>query len=64
MGQYYLLIDPGVASGWAERLDQLARAAQTDRGARMPGQGKIAADPAKLDPAAWAQALDLAGRGA
>ena len=61
LGQYYLIIDPGVSDGWAERLSQLAAAASADPGTRMPGQGRTAADPASLDPKAWAQALELAG---
>ncbi|MEO0668769.1 MAG: Ldh family oxidoreductase [Pseudomonadota bacterium] len=61
LGQYYLLIDPGVSDVFDSRMADLANAVAADAGARMPGQGRIAADPAQLDPAAWAQARTLAG---
>lgn len=63
LGQYYLVIDPDVSSDWADRLASLASAAAQDPDTRMPGQGKAAADPADLDPAAWQQAIDLATNG-
>ncbi|WP_299687545.1 Ldh family oxidoreductase [uncultured Tateyamaria sp.] len=61
LGQYYLLIDPTVSDVFDARLAELATAVAVDEGARLPGQGRSAADPATLDPAAWAQALALAG---
>ena len=61
LGQYYLLIDPGVSDVFDSRMADLANAVAKDAGARMPGQGRIAADPASLDPTAWAQARALAG---
>ncbi|MEO0746704.1 MAG: Ldh family oxidoreductase, partial [Pseudomonadota bacterium] len=61
LGQYYLLIDPGVSDVFDSRMADLAKAVAADTGARMPGQGRAAADPAPLDPAAWAQARALAG---
>lgn len=61
LGQYYLLIDPDLSGDFSDRLAQLAAAATQDPGARLPGQGKRAADPVDLDDAIWAQVLDLAG---
>ncbi|WP_415921070.1 Ldh family oxidoreductase [Tateyamaria sp. SN6-1] len=61
LGQYYLLIDPTVSDVFDARMQALAAAVAADDGARIPGQGRSAADPATLDPAAWAQALELAG---
>lgn len=61
LGQYYLILDPDVSEDWAALLSELATAAAGDPDTRMPGQGKAPSDPAELDPAAWAQALSLAG---
>ncbi|MEL7127183.1 MAG: Ldh family oxidoreductase [Pseudomonadota bacterium] len=61
LGQYYLLIDPATSAVFDSRMADLARAVAVDEGARLPGQGRRAADPAPLDPAAWTQALTLAG---
>lgn len=61
LGQYYLLIDPATSAVFDSRMADLARAVAMDEGARLPGQGRRAADPAPLDPAAWTQALTLAG---
>ena len=61
LGQYYLLIDPGVSDVFDSRMADLAYAVAKDPGARMPGQGRIAAAPASLDPTAWARARTLAG---
>ena len=40
LGQYYLLMDPGVSGEFFERLQQVEGAVALDKGARMPGQGK------------------------
>ena len=61
LGQYYLLIDPGVPGTFQDRLAQVAGAVAEDEGARMPGQGKREADPVELEDAVWAQTLELAG---
>jgi len=62
IGDYFLLIDPGVSGGaFGDRLAQVAAAVARDEGARMPGQGHLPADPAQVDEAAWAQARRLAG---
>lgn len=60
LGQYYILIDPGVSDVWAERLQALAAAASEDPGTRMPGQGRVVWSTADVDPAAWEMAQDFA----
>ena len=54
LGQYYVLIDPGTAPDFAQRLNALAQAAAEDDGARMPGQGKVPAQVVTVDEAVWA----------
>lgn len=61
LGQYYILIDPGVSDAFGARLSRIAEAATQDEGARMPGQGKRARDPIAVDDTLWAQVLRLAG---
>ena len=61
LGQFYLLMDPGVSDAFFERLQQVAQGVAQDEGARMPGQGKRNQDPVELDQAVWDQALALAG---
>jgi len=60
LGQYYLLIDPSTSSVFVERLDALRAFVSVDEGGRMPGQNRVSADPVKVDPVAWSQALELA----
>jgi (2R)-3-sulfolactate dehydrogenase (NADP+) len=60
LGQFYLLIDP--ADGFAETFAKVAAAVAEDPGARMPGQGRVPADPIEVDPEAWALAQRMAGR--
>ena len=62
LGQYYLLIDPSTSSVFVERLDALRAFVSVDEGGRMPGQTRVLADPVKVDPVAWSQALELAAR--
>lgn len=62
LGQYYLLVDPDLSGVFFDRLDQVAAGVAVDAGARMPGQGRLEADPVTLDPDVWAQVLGLAGR--
>ena len=57
LGQFYVLIDP--AAGFADTLEKVAQAVALDDGARMPGQGRVLADPVTVDPKAWDQALSL-----
>ena len=61
LGQYYLLMDPGVSGEFFERLQQVEGAVALDKGARMPGQGKREQDPVELDEAVWELTLTLAG---
>ena len=62
LGQYYLLMDPGVSGEFFKRLQQVEGAVALDKGARMPGQGKREQDPVELDHTVWEQTLTLAGR--
>ena len=61
LGQYYLLMDPGVSGEFFERLQQVGEAVGLDEGARMPGQGKSEKNPVELDHIVWEQTLTLAG---
>ena len=61
LGQYYLLMDPDLSGVFMERLAQVAEGVALDEGARMPGQGKILADPIEVEDKVWAQTLELAG---
>lgn len=60
LGQFYLLIDP--ADGFADTFAKVAAAVAEDPGARMPGQGRVLADPIEVDPEAWGLARRLAGK--
>ncbi len=60
LGQYYLLMDPGAAPAFFDRLAQVAEGVALDEGARMPGQGKAQMDPVPLEDAVWAQTRTLA----
>ena len=61
LGQYYLLMDPGVSGEFFKRLQKVEGAIALDKGARMPGQGKREQDPVELHHTVWKQALTLAG---
>lgn len=61
LGQYYLLVDPGVSGAFFDRFEQVADAVALDAGARMPGQGKTPNDPVTLDDAVWTRTRELAG---
>nr|MCS5605186.1 Ldh family oxidoreductase [Alphaproteobacteria bacterium] len=61
LGQYYLLMDPGVSGEFFERLQQVEGAVALNKGARMPGQGKREQDPVELDETVWELTLTLAG---
>ena len=60
LGQYYLLIDPSTSGAFVDRIEALSTLVAADEGGRMPGQNRVLADPVDVDPAAWAQALELA----
>ena len=59
LGQYYIIMDPSVSDGFVERLERIADAISADEGARMPGQGRVGADPVDVPDVVWAQALEL-----
>ena len=61
LGQYYLLMDPGVSGEFFKRLQQVDGAVALDKGARMPGQGKREQDPVELENTVWELTLALAG---
>ena len=61
LGQYYLLMDPGVSGEFFKRLQQVDGAVALDKGARMPGQGKREQDPVELESTVWELTLTLAG---
>ncbi|WP_050929373.1 Ldh family oxidoreductase [Aestuariivita boseongensis] len=61
LGQFYLIIDPSAAPGFAETVRRVADAVAEDAGARMPGQNRVLNDPVSVDPVAWDLALQLAG---
>lgn len=63
LGQFYLLIDPATAPDFAERIAGLAKAAATDPGTRMPGQGRREADPVDVPGALWQQIKALTPAG-
>lgn len=60
LGQYYILLDPGVSSVFASRLAELAEAATQDEGARMPGQNRQMAHSVAVDDHTWQRLLELA----
>ena len=61
LGQYYLLMDPGVSGEFFKRLQQVDGAVALDKDARMPGQGKREQDPVELEDTVWELTLALAG---
>ncbi len=63
LGQYYLLMDPGVSGDFFDRLTQVQAGIALDEGSRMPGQGKQEKDPVDLEQTVWDQVRALAGLG-
>lgn len=61
IGDYYLLIDPGVSGAFHDRFTRIADVVAQDEGARLPGQGRKVIDPVEVDEAEWAHTLKLAG---
>lgn len=61
LGQFYILIDPGVSPDFSDRLRHVAETVALDEGARMPGQVKRHSDPVALEDAVWTQLQALAG---
>lgn len=62
IGDYYLLIDPGVTGMFHTRFARLAEVVAQDEGTRIPGQGKTVSDPVDVAETTWAQVVALAGR--
>jgi len=62
IGDYYLLIDPGMSGAFHDRFARIAGMVAQDEGARIPGAGRQGADPVEVDDAAWQKAMTLAGR--
>lgn len=62
LGQYYLLMDPGVSPEFYERVQQVAAGVALDENARMPGQNKVEQDPVTLEDAVWSRTQALAGK--
>jgi (2R)-3-sulfolactate dehydrogenase (NADP+) len=61
LGQFYLLIDPGMSDHFAARLARVAEGVAANEGARMPGQGRTEASSVDVPDALWAQLQGLAG---
>ncbi|UWR21496.1 Ldh family oxidoreductase [Sulfitobacter sp. S190] len=53
LGQYYVLIDPGTAPDFAQKVQALADHIARDAGARMPGRGKTGQDPVDVGAQTW-----------
>ncbi len=63
IGDYYLLIDPGLSGAFHDRFARVAEVVDRDGGGRIPGAGRQETDPVEVDEAVWAQTLALAGKG-
>ncbi|MEM1352059.1 MAG: Ldh family oxidoreductase [Pseudomonadota bacterium] len=63
LGQYYILIDPAAADGFAARLEKLAEVVAQDAGARLPGQGRKPMELVDVVPAVWVRLEELARAG-
>jgi len=61
LGQFYTLIDPGLSDAFGSRLERVSQGVAQDPGARMPGQGRVAATQVELSDASWAELQALAG---
>ncbi len=61
LGQFYLLIDPGLSDHFAARLARVAEGVAANEGARMPGQGRVEATRVDVPDALWFQLQGLAG---
>jgi (2R)-3-sulfolactate dehydrogenase (NADP+) len=60
LGQFYILIDPGVSDAFAARLRALTENIAQDPGARMPGQSRKLAETVEVVPDVWARLEELA----
>ncbi|MCQ0092589.1 Ldh family oxidoreductase [Roseovarius sp. M141] len=61
LGQFYLLIDPGMSDHFATRLARVAEGVAANEGARMPGQGRVLAKTVEVPDTLWSQVQGLAG---
>lgn len=61
LGQFYMLIDPGLSEAFGARLDRVSSGVARDAGARMPGQGKMPAREVELEEKSWQELQALAG---
>ncbi len=62
LGQYYLMIDPGVSGQFAERVAEVIEGVAQDPEARLPGQFSKPADPVEVTDAVWDLVTSLAAR--
>lgn len=60
LGQFYLIIDPTASGDFSQKLAALSETVSQDDGARMPGQGKVKADPVEVEDSVWASIEALA----
>lgn len=60
LGQYYLLIDPGLSGDFAARFARLAEAIAAQEGARIPGANRRVMTEVDVPDALWAQVSALA----
>ena len=65
LGQFYLVIDPGVYSGdgFYESLAALAESIESQDGARLPGSQRAVLESVDIEADVWANAERLAGTG-
>ena len=62
LGQFYLLMDPGVhGEHFGDRFARIADAVTAQEGARLPGANRQAMTEVTVDPAFWAKITALAG---
>lgn len=60
LGQYYLVMDPGVSDVFGTRIARVSDAVTAQEGCRMPGTARGAARSVDVPSEVWAQALALA----
>ncbi len=60
LGQFYLIVDPGTASGFFDTLAMVADGVAQDPGARMPGQGRRPSEMVDVPQPLWDLACGLA----
>ncbi|MEM9577721.1 MAG: Ldh family oxidoreductase [Pseudomonadota bacterium] len=60
LGQYYILIDPGVSEAFPARLRNLTQFATFDDGVRLPGQSKEVLNEVEVAQPMWERLQELA----